>query len=82
MARSRAPLAAYEEEGAGNYYLLPKTTHKEQIVELFVKTVQEDSVLLTSLVVPIMFDKTFYGIVGVDLRLDTLQELVDDVEQL
>ncbi|MCP4402432.1 MAG: HAMP domain-containing protein [bacterium] len=76
------PLGAYEEEGAGDYYLLPRTTHQEHVIEPFVKTVQGKPVLLTSLVVPIVVGETFYGIVGVDLRLDILQELVDDVEHL
>lgn len=76
------PLVAYEEEGAGDYYLLPRTTHQEQMIEPFVRTAQDDAVLLTSLVVPILVDDTFYGVVGVDVRLDILQELVDDVERL
>ncbi len=76
------PLAAYEEEGSGDYYRLPRNTHLEHIIEPFVKTVQGKPVLLTSLVVPIMIGETFYGIVGIDLRLDILQELVDDVEHL
>ncbi len=76
------PLAGYEEAGDGDYYLLPRNTLRAQIIEPFVKSVQGTPVLLTSLVVPIMMNETFYGIVGVDLRLDILQEQVDEVKHL
>ncbi|OQY60315.1 MAG: hypothetical protein B6245_02060 [Desulfobacteraceae bacterium 4572_88] len=76
------PLTEYEVDGAGNYYLLPRKTKQECIIDPYFYTVQEKSVLITSLVVPIVVEDTFYGIAGVDLQIDDLQELADDVDHL
>ncbi len=76
------PLVGYAEEGRGDYYLLPRKTKNEHIVEPFVEAVLEKPTLVTSLVAPITVGETFYGIVGITLRLDLLQKSVDDVENL
>ncbi len=76
------PLSDYEKEGAGDYYLMPKKTKNECILEPEIRTVQGKPVLTTSLVVPIIVDETFYGIAGIDLRLDILQKLADNVKEL
>ena len=75
-------LAAYETEGDGDYYQLPKKTRQECIIDPYVYPVQGEDTLITSLVVPIIANDTFYGIAGIDLRLDFLQNLADDVEGL
>jgi methyl-accepting chemotaxis protein len=71
------PLQDYEEAGAGDYYLLPKSTQQIQVMEPFNYEVNGESILLTSLVVPIVVDGNFQGITGVDLRLDFLQSLAN-----
>ncbi len=70
----------YEIEGPGDYYQLPKKTQQENIIDPYIYPVQGKDVLMTSLVVPIMVDGQFYGIAGVDLALDFLQQLADDVD--
>lgn len=75
-------LVDYDKKGAGDYYQLPKSTKNECIIDPYVYPVQGKSTLITSLVVPIMVDNNFYGIAGVDLRLDFLQEMADDVQDL
>lgn len=70
----------YEVEGAGDYYLIPKRTKQETITEPYVYPVQGKDVLMTSLVVPIMVEGQFYGIAGIDVSLDFLQNLADDIE--
>ena len=74
------PLVGYEEEGTGDYYLLPKHTKQECIIDPYVYPVQGQSVLMTSLVTPIIVDDLFYGVVGINIALDIFQELVDDVQ--
>lgn len=77
------PSVDYEKEGAyGNYYLLPRKTGKECIVDPYLFPIQGKPALVTSLTVPIIVDDTFYGIAGIDLRIDGLQKVVDDVEKL
>ena len=78
----REPLVSYEVAGDGDYYLLPKNTETECLINPYVYPVQGKPTLLTSLVVPIMVDGTFYGIAGVDIGLGFLQEMADDVEDL
>jgi len=72
------PLVDYETPGAGDYYLLPKSSRTEQVIDPYAYSVQGKEVLLTSLVVPILIDGRFQGIAGVDLALEHLQRLIDD----
>ena len=76
------PLLDYDKEGPGDYYQLPKKTLNECIIDPYMYPVQGKDTLITSLVVPIVSNKKFYGIAGIDLRLDFLQALADDVEDL
>ena len=76
------PLLDYDKEGLGDYYLLPKKTGKECILDPYIYPVQGKPTLITSLVVPIMVGKTFYGIAGVDLQLSFLQAMADNVKDL
>lgn len=81
-----APLVDYENTalentgtGArkGDYYLLPRETKRECVIEPYVYPVQGKDTLMASMVVPVLAKNRFYGIGGVDLALDFLQSLVD-----
>lgn len=74
------PLLDYTVEGIGDYYQIPKKTRKEAIIEPYMYPVQGKEVLITSLVVPIIHDNEFYGIAGTDILLDTLQEMVSQID--
>jgi methyl-accepting chemotaxis protein len=74
------PLLGYEEAGLGDYYLVPKNTLKQAIIDPFGYPVGDKIVLMASLVDPIVVDGQFYGITGVDLTLDSLQEMADNVD--
>ncbi len=76
------PLVDYDTEGPGDYYQLPKKTQQESIIEPYTSQVQGVPTLITSIVVPIVVNENFYGIAGIDVRLDSFQALVDQVEQL
>jgi len=80
------PLVDYEnqtpdENGVrkGEYYLLPRERKQECVIDPYAYAVQGETVWLTSLVAPILLDNTFYGIAGVDMRLDFIQALLDRV---
>jgi methyl-accepting chemotaxis protein len=75
-----APLLDYEVEGAGDYYLVPKHTKQEAIIEPYIYPINGQDVLITSLVAPIVVEGKFYGITGIDLALAFLQELADRVD--
>ena len=68
----------YEIDGRGDYYQIPKKTKNEAAVGPYMYPVQGKEVLLTSLVVPIIYDNKFYGITGVDVLLEDLQKIVDE----
>ncbi len=72
------PLVEYDAKDS--YYTIPKSTKKEAILDPYLYKVQGKDVLLTSLVVPIIVNDQFYGITGVDIALDFLQELADVVD--
>ncbi len=74
------PLLDYEKEGAGDYYVLPRKTQDECIIDPYFYPIAGKDTLITSLVVPIVVDGKFLGIAGVDLRLDFLQQLADSVD--
>ncbi len=74
------PLLDYEKEGDGDYYVLPRKTKNECIIDPYVYPVAGKDTLITSLVVPIMVGDKFLGIAGVDLRLGFLQRLADQVD--
>ena len=66
-----------EDMDVGDFYLIPKQTGKEAIIEPYFYPIAGKDVLMISLVVPIVVGGRFYGVAGVDYRLDFLQELTD-----
>ncbi len=74
------PLLDYEMEGIGDYYLVPKRTGKETVLDPYLYPINGQDVLLTSLIVPIMVDGKFFGITGVDLPLTFLQKMADQLD--
>ncbi len=65
-----------------DYYLSPGKTGKDVILEPFTENIQGKAIQVTSFIVPISVNKKFAGIIGIDIRLDTLQEYVNDVKNL
>lgn len=73
------PLTGYDEEGAGDYYLLAAKSGNETILEPFEYDIDGKSVLMTSLVVPVKNSQgKVVGAVGIDLTLEALQNLEVD----
>ena len=75
------PLVGYETEGDGDYYLIPKRTGRESILEPYFYEINGKQVLLTSLVVPIK-NKTgdFIGIAGIDIAVSDIYEMLKDIK--
>ena len=61
----------------GEYYLLPRERSKECVIDPYTYTIRDKKVWMMSLVAPILADNVFYGIAGVDLRVDFIQSLID-----
>jgi methyl-accepting chemotaxis protein len=65
----------------GEFYLLPRERKKECVIDPYIYTIGTKAVPMTSLVVPVMAENTFYGIAGVDLSLEFIQSLADDANK-
>ncbi len=76
---SVAPLADYDKPGAGDYYVVPRTSGAEKVVEPYVYNVGGEDVLITSVAAPIRRDGRVVGVAGIDMSLATLQELIDGI---
>jgi len=65
-----------------SWYQNPKKRLKETLVDPYFYTVSGERLLLISSIQPIVHDNKFYGVVGVDLKLETIQELVGSLKVL
>jgi methyl-accepting chemotaxis protein len=64
----------YESTGpTGDYYQVPRRIMKEVIMDPYIY----NDVLMTSLIVPIVVHGKFLGVVGADVKLDFLQQLLN-----
>lgn len=70
------PLVDYEVEGAGDWYLIPKRTGEEALIEPYNYMVGGRNVLMTTLVAPIKHEGKFLGVTTADIDLDLLQKFV------
>jgi methyl-accepting chemotaxis protein len=70
-------LASYEDQSAGAYYQLPKTTNESQMLDPFFYEVGGERVLMTSQVVPVNTPRgDFIGIAGCDIAIDYLHQTI------
>lgn len=70
------PLLDYEVSGSGDYYLMAKESQQEMMLDPFTYKVGGKDVLMTSLAVPILSQGEVVGVAGVDMALDTFQEMI------
>jgi len=86
------PLIDYENEALsetgirkGEYYLRPKDISSDSqtkgIIECIIGPFKRKGKLVTSVVVPIIHREEFYGIVGIDLAMDHIQEMIAKTDQ-
>jgi methyl-accepting chemotaxis protein len=73
-------LTDFEKEGLGDYYLGPKRTGQETLVDPFEYDVGGTIRMMASLSVPIKKDNRFVGVVGVDLDVTAIQEQAERIK--
>lgn len=71
----------YTEE-QNRWYTVPKGTHKVYMTEPTTYPVQGEDVTLVSIVVPIMRDNAFVGVVSIDTTIDYLQTEIEKVKPM
>jgi methyl-accepting chemotaxis protein len=79
-AISLSPLEGYTESGIGDYYLIPRDTGKDKVLEPYMYDVGGVPTLITSVATPITMDGKVVGVSGIDMALDTLQTLVGGIK--
>jgi len=82
------PLVDYEnpetsESGIrkGEYYLLPRERKAECMIDPYPYQIQGKAVWMTSLIAPVLVNNTFYGMAGVDISIEALQNSVKQTAQ-
>ncbi len=74
-------LVDYEVEGAGDWYLIPKRSNKETIVEPYIYNVAGTDVLMTSLMVPIKNNSgKFIGVITADIAIDEIDMKMSEIK--
>ncbi|TGK04762.1 methyl-accepting chemotaxis protein [Leptospira semungkisensis] len=74
------PVIYYENlDESGAFYNIPKKTQKDFIADPFDYPVGGKHVLMVSLVKPVLRGGTFSGVVGMDLAMENLQELLGPI---
>jgi methyl-accepting chemotaxis protein len=74
------PLVDYETPGPGDYYVIPKRTGDETMVEPYEYKVEGRDVLMTTLTMPIKNAGRFVGAMLVDLEIDVIQRMVEQIK--
>jgi methyl-accepting chemotaxis protein len=77
------PNLDYEKEGVGDYYLIPKKTGKETVMEPYFYSYtgkKEDELFITSIVIPVIIDGAFRGVLGVDIAVSTFEGMMKDIK--
>ncbi|GAK49430.1 methyl-accepting chemotaxis sensory transducer [Candidatus Moduliflexus flocculans] len=73
------PLKYYDVEGDGDWYLRPKKSKQETLLDPFTYPIEGKDVLMTTISVPIIVDQTVVGVTGVDIALTTFEEMVQHI---
>jgi methyl-accepting chemotaxis protein len=77
------PNLDYEKDGAGDYYLLPKRSGRETVMEPYLYSYtgnKADEIFLTSICIPVVIDGTFQGVVGIDIAISTFESVMKDIQ--
>ncbi len=74
------PLKHVDEGGANSLGISHKEIKQAFVTGPHIHTVGGKEVLVASLVVPVLLHNNFYGIVGIDIGVETLQGIADETE--
>jgi signal transduction histidine kinase len=70
------PCMDYETPGIGDYYVIPKRTGREKVIDPYVYPIDGKPILMATVAVPVFFDGAFAGVTGIDFRLSTLGDSI------
>ena len=64
----------------GVWYQVPRNTLQDVILDPFTHAVEGADMVITTVSAPIVANEQFYGVVGIDIRLDFLQAMADALD--
>jgi methyl-accepting chemotaxis protein len=70
------PVADYEKPGTGDFYLIPRRTGTDKVLEPYSYDINGAPTLMTTIASPITVNGEVQGVTGVDLSLSTVQASV------
>ncbi|HWQ68045.1 MAG TPA: methyl-accepting chemotaxis protein [Methanospirillum sp.] len=73
------PLMDYEKPGVGDWYIIPRQTKSETVVEPYLYPIQGRDVVMTTTDAPILLNGAFLGVVTADTNLEDFQKMADDL---
>ncbi|MDR2402928.1 MAG: HAMP domain-containing protein, partial [Spirochaetaceae bacterium] len=74
------PLTDYETPVDGDYYLEPKRTGNETLVEPYMYRVNGQDILMTTVAMPVKNKNRFLGCINVDLGMEVIQRSVERIK--
>lgn len=74
------PLVDYETPGLGDWYLIPRQTRMETIVEPYLYPIQGRDVIMTTTDAPVLVNNNFLGVVTADINLEDFQKMADSID--
>lgn len=72
------PLVNYDEEGEGDWYLIPKSEKKTYLTEPYLYPVNGKDILMVTLCEPILYDDNFVGVSTIDYGVEFIQNLAKE----
>ncbi|MDR2631052.1 MAG: methyl-accepting chemotaxis protein [Spirochaetaceae bacterium] len=76
---SLQPVVGYETPGGGEYYLLPKRTGKETLMDPYSYEIDGSHILMTTVTMPIKNNGRFVGAMSMDIDVGTIQQIVGQI---
>ena len=66
----------------GDYYTIPKKKKKETIMDPYAYSYtgdEKDNRIMTSIIIPIIIDNEFLGVVGIDAEMDSFKKVIEEL---
>nr|WP_320131874.1 methyl-accepting chemotaxis protein [uncultured Holophaga sp.] len=74
------PLVDYEKPGAGDWYLVPRSTRREALAEPYFYPIDGKQVFMTTISVPILMNGTFVGVTTGDMPITQFNEMAAKIK--
>ncbi|WBW97841.1 methyl-accepting chemotaxis protein [Oceanirhabdus sp. W0125-5] len=70
----------YNDDYKANYYILPKNNKQETILNPYKDVIDVKEILMTSVIVPVMEGDKVLGVIGIDISLESLQDMIKELK--